>query len=127
VKRGGCIGFGILAGILVFCGVMLTLLLAVAIWPGELKLTAPFLCPDDKTDAYVVVDRHRVSPGETAYDFSLYCLGPQGNFEDVGFGAPFIILSVFHTGLIFITAMFFLLPAAQRWRRAKMPAKSARH
>jgi hypothetical protein len=115
--RRGCIGFGIRAGILVFCGVMLTVLLVVGIWPGELKLTAPFLCPEDKADAYVVVDRHQVSPGKTAYDFSLYCLGPRGSFKNVGFGAPFFTLSGFHAVLLCIVAMFFLPPAALRQHR----------
>jgi hypothetical protein len=118
----GWIRFGLRAGVLVLCGVLLTGLLTIGIWPGELKLAAPLLCPEGKTDAYVVVDRRYVSPGRTAFDFSLYCLGPRGTFEDVGFGAPFLILSVFHTGLLCAVAMFLLLPATLRRRRAKMKA-----
>jgi hypothetical protein len=118
VLRGGVVGFGILAGILVFCGVMLTGL-TVGIWPGELRLTAPIVCPEDKTDAYVVVDSNHIPPNKTADDFEFYCMGPRGNFENVGFGAPLFILSVFHTGLLLIIAMLYLLLTAPRRRRAE--------
>ena len=118
-KRGR-LGLGILAvALLVFCGLMLTGLLGVAIWPGELKLTAPLLCPDGKTDAYIVIDSSQFPPNRTSYDLSLYCVGPRGNFENAGFAAPFFLLSAFHTGLLCIAAMLFLLPAALRRRRAK--------
>jgi hypothetical protein len=125
VRRGGCIRFGILAGILVLC-VMLTGLLAVGIWPGELKLTAPFVCPEGKTDAYVVVDSYQTPPNKTSYNFALYCMGPRGNFENAGFGVPFFILSVFHTALLLIVAMFFMLLTALRRRRRRATGKQPR-
>jgi hypothetical protein len=63
-----------------------------------------------------VIASHRLPPNETTYDFGFYCMGTRGNYEDVGFGTPLFILSVFHTGLLFIIALFFLLLAALRQR-----------
>jgi hypothetical protein len=89
-----------MVGVLAFVAVMVTTVLTVAIWPGEAKLTAPLFCADDLPEAYVVVDSYSIQPGETSYDFSLYCLGPRGEVEDVGFLRPCAVLTLGHAGLI---------------------------
>ena len=48
--------------VLLSCSVILTILLAVAVWPGEAKLAAHVLCPADQPDAYVVADSYSSSP-----------------------------------------------------------------
>jgi hypothetical protein len=72
VARRSCLGGLTLLGILGFVAFMTTVLLTVTIWPGEAKLTAPLFCGDDTPEAFVVVDRYSVQPGETSYNFSLY-------------------------------------------------------
>ena len=89
----GClVGLGILA----FTAIMTTVIVTVGIWPGEAKLVAPILCPDDRPDPFVVADSHQVSPGETSYNFTLYCMGPRGEHTDVGFSRPLLLPPVLH-------------------------------
>ena len=112
--RGGCLGA---IGVLVFVSFLLTVILTVAIWPGEMKLTAPLLCPDDKADAYVVVDSVSPTPGETAYNFTLYCMGPRGDVFDAGSLRPVLLLMLGHTVLIVAAVVLILLPAG--WHRGR--------
>ena len=72
----GClVGLGILA----FTAIMTTVIVTVGIWPGEAKLVAPILCPDDRPDPFVVADSHQVSPVETSSTCTLYSMGPRGD------------------------------------------------
>jgi hypothetical protein len=103
-RRPGCLAGGILGGLagLAFASSMLTILLAVGIWPGEAKLTAPLLCPDDRPDAFVVADTYSVQPGETTTNFTLYCVGERGDFTDAGFMRPMLLLTAMHAVLILL-------------------------
>ncbi len=87
---GGCLGVFALAAVTLFVGLMMTILLAVAIWPGEVKLVAPLFCSDAQPDAFVVSDTYSVQPGETSTNFTLYCMGPGGDATDHGFFLPFL-------------------------------------
>jgi hypothetical protein len=113
--KAGCMGIVLSVGVLLFCSAMITILLAVAIWPGEAKLTAPFLCSEDQPDPFVVVDTYSNEPGETSYNFTLYCVGERGDFTDAGFGGPFFILWGLHTVfLLGLIALFVVYRAIRR-------------
>jgi hypothetical protein len=86
-------------GVLLFFSVMTTVVVAGAIWPGEAKLTAPLFCEDGKPDAFVVVDRSNPAPGETTYDFSLYCMGARGETQEIGWFRPSAVLTLGHAVL----------------------------
>ncbi|HEY8545721.1 MAG TPA: hypothetical protein VIL36_11760 [Acidimicrobiales bacterium] len=115
--RGACLGVGALVGILLFSASMLTCIVTIGIWPGEAKLTAPLFCPDDKPDPYVVVDSYSRAPGETSYNFSLYCMGSRGEVEEVGFLWPCVVLTAAHGALILVIVGFFVVRG--RLRRAR--------
>jgi len=86
----------VLVAIVAFFALMTTIVVTGAIWPGEARLTAPLFCPDDEPDAFVVVDRYDRQPGETAYDFSLYCMGARGQTEEIGWFRPSAVLTLAH-------------------------------
>lgn len=119
--RPGCgalvLGLAVMAG----AALLLTLLTSV-IWPGEARLTAPLFCPDHRPDAYVVVDSYSSAPGETSYDFSLYCMGDRGDVTEVGWFRPQAVLLLAHWGLL--VGAFVLsgvvVGLRQRMRRARM-------
>jgi hypothetical protein len=87
---------------------------AALIWPGEAKLTAPLFCGDDTPDPFVVVDSHSVQPGETSYNFSLYCMGPRGQTEEVGFLRPSLVLTAGHATLIALLVAVVLITARRQ-------------
>ncbi len=93
---------GVIAAIvaLLFSGTILTTLLAVAIWPGEVKLVAPLFCSDAQPDAFVVSDTYSTQPGETTTNFTLYCMGPNGDATDKGFLLPFLATVVLNIGAL---------------------------
>jgi hypothetical protein len=101
------------AAVLLFSSVMLTIILAVAVWPGEAKLAAHVLCPADQPDAYVVADSYSSQPGETTTNYTLYCLGERGRFTDVGYLKPFLLLWGLHTVVLFV---LFFPPALMKAR-----------
>lgn len=103
---------------LVFLSVMTTLVVSIGIWPGEMKLTAPILCPDEKPDPYVVSDTYSPQPGESSTTYTLYCVGERGDFEDVGVFRPMALLTLFHAGL-WLAIPFVLAPIAMIRRRAR--------
>lgn len=100
-----------------FAGFMLTILIAVAIWPGEAKLVAPLLCADDQPDAFVVADTYSPQPGETTTNFTLYCVGPRGDATDQGYAIPMLILTVAHTAIVLALFLVFGLRSARRLAR----------
>lgn len=114
---GGCLAPLALVGVLLFAASMTTVIVSCAIWPGEAKLTAPLLCPDDMPDAFVVVDAHRVQPGETTYNFTLYCVGPRGEVRNVGWFTPMAVLTAAHGALILVVALALIVRAGRRRRR----------
>lgn len=88
-----------------FISLMGTLVM-MAIWPGELELTAPLFCDATHSDAFAVVDkgvggRER---GSTTYNFSLYCVSDDGNVVGHGFTRPFLVLVGAHTVPMFLWA-----------------------
>ncbi len=105
-------------GALGFVAFMTTVLLTVTVRPGEAKLTAPLFCGDDTPDPFVVVDSHSVQPGETSYNFSLYCMGPRGQTEEVGFLRPSLVLTAGHATLIALLVAVVLIAARRRARHA---------
>lgn len=117
--KAGCLGGLLVLGVLAFVSVMITTIVAVAIWPGEAKLTAPLFCPDDKPDAFVVEDSYSVRPGETSYEFTLYCMGPRGEATDAGFFRPLAVLTLGHAVLVVgLVAASVLLVRRRRARLA---------
>ncbi len=112
-KRGCAVG----VVVLLFASSMITILLGVAIWPGEAKLTAPFLCPDGQPDAFVVTDTYNVQPGETTTNFTLYCVGPDGDSTDVGFGIPMLLLMAGHTVILLLASIALSVLTAVRVKR----------
>jgi hypothetical protein len=96
----------------------LSLLLGV-IWPGEAKLTAPWLCPEDQTDAFVVVDVYRPTPGESNYNFSLHCMGERGDASDEGWLVPQALLWLAHWALLVALLVVLAVVGWARRRRAR--------
>jgi hypothetical protein len=116
----GCVvGPVVLLAVLAFTATMVTVIVAVGIWPGEAKLTAPILCPEDRPDAYVVADTYQVQPGETSTTFTMYCLGPRGETTDVGFFRPMALLTAFHALLLVGLGLLFTAPRLLRRRRSR--------
>ena len=116
MTRRGWVGLA-LVGILAFFALMTTIVVAGAIWPGEAKLTAPLFCSDDKPDAFVVVDRSNPAPGETVYNFSLYCMGERGQTEEIGWLRPNLVLTLGHALLIVALVGGLVLLVRRRPRR----------
>ena len=116
-SRRSCWGPVLVLGVLLFAAFMTTIIVTVGIWPGEAKLTAPLFCPEDKPDPFVVVDSYSTSPGETSYNFSLYCMGPRGEVDEVGFFWPCVVLTAAHGALIVAVIGLFVVRARVRRRR----------
>ncbi|HUF98287.1 MAG TPA: hypothetical protein VMM60_09160 [Ilumatobacter sp.] len=117
-KIGGLVGASL------FCGIMLSCIVTLAIWPGEAKLFAPLICDDSHADAVVVYDQQSVRPGETATTFSLYCMGPRGNVIEHGWGTVMLYSMVVHTVLVaaFFGFLWFLVARRGRSRRTRAQA-----
>ena len=92
----------IVVGVVVFTSGMVTMLLSMAVWPGEAKLTAPLFCDDARPDPFVVRDTYNVRPGETSMTFSLHCVGPRGDYDEVGWAKPALVLWAAHTGILLV-------------------------
>ena len=106
--RGRAVGLlGVLAA-LAFMATMTTVIVAIAIWPGEASLTAPLFCDADQPDAFVVSDTYHPAPGETVTNYTMYCVGPRGDSTEIGFGKPFLALTIAH-GILF-TALGMAVP-----------------
>jgi hypothetical protein len=116
--RRSWLGGVVLVGVLGFVAFMTTILVTITIWPGEATLTAPLFCDDDMPDAFVVVDRYRIEPGETSYDFSLYCMGPRGQTREIGLVRPSIVLAVAHGVVIALLAVAVMIPLRRARRRS---------
>lgn len=105
----GCVAALVLAGVLVFIAVMTTVIVTIGIWPGEMKLTAGWLCPDDQTDAYVVTDTYQSPNGSGSNtDFTMYCMGDRGQITNVGFFKPAGLLTLAH-GALFVALVLVIL------------------
>lgn len=83
--------------------VLLALFIAVMLmvaYPNALKVSAPFLCPDDKPDAFVVRYDVETSDG-TGTNFTLFCMSDRGEIEEVGTWAPLLYLFGFVAAILF--------------------------
>ncbi|SRR5690606_30912841 len=105
--------------IVVFVGVMSTIVTSMAIWPGEAKLTAPLLCSDERPDPYIVRDTYNVRPGETSMTFTMYCVGPRGDYDEIGVFKPFLVLAAAHTAIVAVLGIFVLLRVGSRVARRR--------
>ncbi len=121
-RRSGVAGVIVSLLALLFVGSMLTILLAVAIWPGEVKLVAPLFCSDAQPDAFVVTDTYSTEPGETTTNFTLYCMGPGGDATDHGYFVPFLATMALNTAVLVV--VIFVVAAIRRLRR-RMPSRPA--
>jgi hypothetical protein len=109
-------------GGLLFAGVMTTIVISMAIWPGEAKLTAPVLCDPARPDPVVVRDTYSYRPGETSMTFTLYCVGPRGDYDEIGVFRPFLVLTAAHTTLIALAVVLFVIWARLRRRGRRRQA-----
>ncbi|MEV6658321.1 hypothetical protein [Nocardia fluminea] len=82
-----------------------TIFIAVAVWPGEAKLTAPLFCSPPATEPVVVSDTFHDSEG-TSTNYTLYCVSDRGVLTDEGYARPVLALFVAH--LLILTALFLL-------------------
>ncbi|MFD3426991.1 hypothetical protein [Nocardia fluminea] len=85
----------------------LTIFIAVAVWPGEAKLTAPLFCSTPATEPMVVSDTFHDSEG-TSTNYTLYCVSDRGELTDEGYALPVLALFVVH---LLILSVLFLLAA----------------
>ncbi|WP_410873094.1 hypothetical protein [Nocardia sp. A7] len=82
-----------------------TILVAVAIWPGEAKLTAPLFCSAPTTEPMVVSDTFYDSEGRSI-NYTLYCVSERGVLTDEGFALPMLALLGAH--VLILTALVVL-------------------
>jgi hypothetical protein len=112
---------GVLAGLIglvilvVVGGLIVSTIVTIAIWPGQVKVVAPFFCTEAQPDAFVVADSYSPRPGETVTNFSLYCMGPRGDATDHGFMKPFLLTALVN-GIV-LTLLLTLAGLAFRRRR----------
>ncbi|WP_147404204.1 hypothetical protein [Nocardia panacis] len=99
----------------------LTLVVPVAIWPGEAELTAPLFCGAPYREPIVVADTTHDSEG-TSVNYTLYCATSRGAVTDQGFVLPFLVLMAAHFVLI---ATAILVGALLSRRRGEPPRIAA--
>jgi hypothetical protein len=102
--------------LIVVGGLLLSCLLTIGIWPGEVKLVAPLFCTDAQPDPFVVADTYSPQPGETVTNFSLYCMGPRGDATDHGFLWPFMATAMLNGIVLWLLVT---VPDAIRWIRSR--------
>lgn len=88
-----------------------SIVIPVALWPGEAKLTAPLFCEPPHTEPMIVSDTWHDSEG-TSTNYTLYCVGDRGTLTDEGFALPMLVLLTAH---VLIVAALVLL--AGLWAR----------
>jgi membrane protein implicated in regulation of membrane protease activity len=120
-RRPGLIAVALV--VLVFSALILTTITSV-IWPGEAKVFAPLFCDDAQPDAFVVRDTYTSGTGETAMNFTLYCVGPRGDHRDAGWFGPFLVMTV--ANAVVIVLLVVALVAWSRFRRKRRPPSSRR-
>ncbi|WP_458689051.1 hypothetical protein [Nocardia tengchongensis] len=82
-----------------------SIVLPVAIWPGEAKLTAPLFCSSPATEPMVVSDTFHDSDG-TSTNYTLYCVGDHGVLTNEGFALPMLVMLTAH--IVIITTLALL-------------------
>ncbi|MFD3745659.1 hypothetical protein [Nocardia sp. NPDC058633] len=94
--------------------------MAVVVWPGEAKLTAPLFCSPPATEPVVVSDTFHDSEG-TSTNYTLYCVGDRGELTDEGFALPMLALFAAHA--LILTALVVLAVLIGRVGRRNDPAE----
>ncbi|WP_067690028.1 hypothetical protein [Nocardia jejuensis] len=84
---------------------LFSIVVPVAIWPGEAKLTAPLFCSPPYTEPMVVSDTFHDSEG-TSTNYTLYCVSDRGAVTDEGFVLPFLVLLAAH--IVIVTVLVLL-------------------
>lgn len=116
---------GVLAGLIglvilvVVGGLIVSTIVTIAIWPGQVKVVAPFFCTEAQPDAFVVADSYSPRPGETVTNFSLYCMGPRGDATDHGFMKPFLLTALVN-GIVLTLLLTLAGLAVRRRRRSRI-------
>jgi hypothetical protein len=73
---------------------VVVVLVGTLVYPAALRSTAPLLCPDGQSDAFVV--RQPVDRGElSSVSFSLFCMDDRGALSEVGARRPVLVLCVY--------------------------------
>lgn len=111
---------GIVAAVLAALAVAVIVILSVGtvIYPGSLRWTAPVLCPDDQSDAFVV--RTTVSDSEgTSTSFSLFCMGARGDFSEAGSWRPLGVLFLYAYGAMLLLLALLFLPSVRGRRKRR--------
>ncbi|MFE5285418.1 hypothetical protein ACFRAQ_10655 [Nocardia sp. NPDC056611] len=85
-----------------------SIVVPVAIWPGEAKLTAPLFCSAPATEPMVVSDTFHDSEG-TSTNYTLYCVGDHGILTNEGFALPMAVMLTAH--VLIVTALVLLATA----------------
>ncbi|MFE9789685.1 hypothetical protein ACFYO7_30355 [Nocardia salmonicida] len=93
---------------LVSAAAFLTIIVAVAIWPGEAKLTAPLFCSPPATEPVVVSDTFHDSEG-TSTNYTLYCVSDRGVLTDEGFALPMLVLFAAHVVIVGVLLLLAVL------------------
>jgi hypothetical protein len=83
----------------------LSIVVPVAIWPGEAKLTAPVFCSAPATEPMVVSDTFHDSEG-TSTNYTLYCVGDHGILTNEGFALPMLVMLTAH--VVIVTSLVLL-------------------
>ncbi|HWL45873.1 MAG TPA: hypothetical protein VNQ73_23235 [Ilumatobacter sp.] len=125
VAPGGRVALALLLlGAALFAAVMLTLIVNMAIWPGETKLFRAVLCDAARPEMFVVRDSRATDDGGTAFAFTAYCVGPRGDSTAVGMGATFLWATLLHFAIVLATAGGFVARARLMRRRSVAPPVS---
>lgn len=82
-----------------------SIVMPVAIWPGEAKLTAPLFCSSPATEPMVVSDTFHDSEG-TSTNYTLYCVGDHGILTNEGFALPMLVMLTAH--IVIVTTLVLL-------------------
>ncbi|MEU4312790.1 hypothetical protein [Nocardia sp. NPDC024068] len=88
-----------------------SIVVPVAIWPGEAKLTAPLFCSYAVTEPVVVSDTFHDSEG-TSTNYTLYCVGDHGILTNEGFALPMLVMLTAH--IVIATTLVLLAISFKR-------------
>lgn len=105
----------------------ISIVVPVAIWPGEAKLTAPLFCSSPATEPMVVSDTFHDSEG-TYTNYTLYCVGDHGILTNEGFALPMLAMLTAHiviaTILVLLATLFKTRTEPVRDRPVRGPLRS---
>lgn len=104
------------AGVAVVLGALFLSLLTSVIWPGQAKLFAPLFCDAIRPDPFVVSDTYSSGTGETATNFTMYCVGERGDHVDIGWLRPYLAMVAAH--VVVLTASILLITLWARSARS---------